>query len=211
MIVAVVDDAERSACVDDLRDAGFIVTAHTADGADAVRLAAHYQPELLLLGTGVSDLMAVIRRAREVDPGIGVIVLTGPGDPEVARGALLAGARGVVAQEIEPAGLHAVMRAVLAGVGAVAPELLHAFVPAPGHGFRPIHGPLSNREWEIIDLLIAGRTLREIAAALVLTEDTMRSHLKHMRQKLGVQSRDELVPAAKRLFDSRPPFSPRPS
>ena len=64
--------------------------------------------------------------------------------------------------------------------------------------------PLTPREWEVIDLLAEAKTTDQIAQELVLASETVRSHLKNIRRKLGARSRDEAVAIARRMR-SEPP------
>ncbi len=70
-----------------------------------------------------------------------------------------------------------------------------------GAGVRPVRSTLTDREWEVLDLLASGNTTDEIARTLVLSTETVRSHLKNLYRKLGVRSRDEAAEAARRLRD----------
>ena len=69
----------------------------------------------------------------------------------------------------------------------------------PAGGLRPIQGPLTPREWEIVDLLAPGHTTDDIAAALVISTETVRSHVKSIMRKLEVHSRRDARAAAERL------------
>lgn len=203
----------RAARVDGLRACGFVVSAQTADGAEAAQLAVYYRPDLLLISSRVTGRGALdaIRAVHDQEPDVAIVLLACPGDdPALAPAAYRAGARGVVPVDAAPARVHAALHAVNAGHGIVPPDVLEELRPVAGHGFRPIAGPLSNREWEIVDLLIAGFSTHDIAARLVLTDATVRSHLKHMHRKLGVHSRAALVDAARELFAEGDPVSPRP-
>ena len=64
---------------------------------------------------------------------------------------------------------------------------------------RPVKSPLTTREWEVLDLICAGDSTREISAKLFLSEDTVYSHTKSILRKLGVHSRSDAVAMAAQL------------
>ena len=68
-----------------------------------------------------------------------------------------------------------------------------------GAGIRPVRSPLTPREWEVLDLLCAGESTYGIAEALVLTTDTVRSHIANLMRTLGVSSRRAAVEEAQRM------------
>ncbi len=79
---------------------------------------------------------------------------------------------------------------------ALADEAAAAFRDA---GLRPVRSRLTDREWEVLDLLSTGATTDQIAKQLVLSSETVRSHLKNLYRKLEVNSREEAVRAAGQL------------
>jgi NarL family two-component system response regulator LiaR len=72
-------------------------------------------------------------------------------------------------------------------------------LPEGGVGMRPVRSPLTEREWEVLDLLCQGKNTSEIADALVLSEETIYSHAKNVLRKLDVHSREEAIEAAEQL------------
>jgi DNA-binding NarL/FixJ family response regulator len=66
-------------------------------------------------------------------------------------------------------------------------------------GLRPVRSPLTAREWEVVDLLCQGLGTDEMAEALVVSTETVRSHVKHILRKLGARSRAEAVIAAQEM------------
>jgi two-component system nitrate/nitrite response regulator NarL len=71
--------------------------------------------------------------------------------------------------------------------------------PEDGNGMRPVKSTLTDREWEILDLICAGSTTREMADDLFLSTETVNSHVKRILRKLGVHSRGDAVEAASAL------------
>ena len=71
--------------------------------------------------------------------------------------------------------------------------------PEGNTGLRPVRSPLTSREWEVLDLLCAGLSMEEVTDALVLSPETVRSHLQRAMRKLGVHSRGDAVDAAREL------------
>lgn len=76
--------------------------------------------------------------------------------------------------------------------------------PGGSSGMRPVKSPLTPREWEVIDLLKAPRSTDEIAADLVLSTETVRSHVKNILRKLDVRSRQDAVAVADRMRNTAP-------
>lgn len=89
---------------------------------------------------------------------------------------------------------------------AVTRRLVERFRGAPdgSSGLRPIKSPLTAREWEVIDLLKPGHSPDEVAETLVLSPETVRSHVKNIMRKLEVHSRADAVAAAERLRIASP-------
>jgi ATP/maltotriose-dependent transcriptional regulator MalT len=71
--------------------------------------------------------------------------------------------------------------------------------PNAGMGLRPVRSKLTDREWEVLDLLSGGASTEDIARLLVLSTETVRTHLKNLYRKLEVRNRDDAVEAAAKL------------
>jgi DNA-binding NarL/FixJ family response regulator len=151
------------------------------------------------------DGIEATRRIYEHDPSIRVVLLTGAGDDELGLRGLRAGASGYLSKEVELEALPRALRGALDGEAAIsrrlAMQLIERYRAAPsgGAGLRPVRSRLTDREWEVLDLLSTGATTEQIAKSLVLSSETVRSHLKNLYKKLEVNSRDEAVRAASKL------------
>ena len=78
--------------------------------------------------------------------------------------------------------------------------------PSGSSGMRPVKSPLTAREWEVIDLLKQSKTTDQIADELVLSPETIRSHVKNILRKLKVRSRREAVDMADEMRKAAPPL-----
>ena len=208
VIVADPDPLARRVIKDVLQEAGkFIVAAEAADGVELVELALHYRPELVLLEPTLPRLdgFEAMKRIRAGAPDIRIIVLSVERDPELQLNALRAGASGFLCKDVDMASVAQAMHAVIRGEAAVSRELTMKLVehlravPQPGQGMRPVRSILTTREWEVLDLMLGGAATSEIAAQLVLSEDTIYSHVKNIMRKLGVHSRQEAIEIAQQM------------
>jgi two-component system, NarL family, response regulator LiaR len=206
-IVADDDPLVRRLIRDTLQRAEVTVIAEASTGREAVELALFYSPDVVVMDYMMPEMDGIeaTRRIYAHDPGIRVVLLTGAGDDELGLRGLRAGAAGYLSKEVELDALPRALRGALDGEAAIsrrlAMQLIERYRAAPtgGTGLRPVRSRLTDREWEVLDLLSTGATTDAIARTLVLSTETVRSHLKNLYRKLEVNSRDEAVAAATRL------------
>ena len=180
---------------------GFLICGETSEGHDLVGIVARLKPHLLIMdpdfpGTPAGQLMA---EARAVHPDMRVLILAGPQHAAVALRLLAAGASGCFLKSDHPAeflrGVRAAAPGELAISSGVARSLLGQLV-APK--LVPPAAALTEREREILDLLTAGLSNKEIAQRLYLSVRTVEVHLRNVYAKLGVRTRLEAVTRATR-------------
>jgi len=189
-----------------LREEGLTVVAEATTGREAVDLTVFYSPDVLVVDQRLSELdgLSVVRAVRERFPDLRVLVLAAVPDEDMGLRALRMGACGYMSKDLEPGALLRAVRGALAGEAAISRRLAMRLVeedrrtPRGGAGFRPVRSSLTDREWEVLDLLSSGAGTEDIARILVLSTETVRSHLKNLYRKLGVRSREEAVEAARR-------------
>ena len=170
------------------------VVAEAGNGVDAVAAFEHHRPDVTLLDLRmpVMDGVEVVRRIREQEPHARVVVLTTyDTDDEIAR-ALKAGAKAYVLKDITAEDLVACIRDVLAGKTYLAP----AAAAKLAEGVT--HVQLTPRELATLRLTADGKANKEIASELGISERTVKTHLGHLFEKLGVTSRTEAIKVATR-------------
>ena len=170
------------------------VVAEATNGAEAVEEYASHRPDVTLLDLRMPVMEGVeaVRQIRAIDPAARVIVLTTyDTDDEIAR-ALKAGAKAYVLKDIAADELVRCIRAVLAGKTYLAPAAAAKLAE------RVTQVQLTPRELAALRSLADGRSNKEIATALDISERTVKTHLAHLFEKLGVTSRTEAIKVASR-------------
>jgi len=209
VIVGDPDPLARRAIRDALQGDGFVVPAEAGTGTEALELCRYYKPEAALLEIDLPGMngIEVTAEIRRVAPKVRVLIFSRDTDRDAQVGALVRGASGFIPKTVEMDEVKDALNQVLEGNAVVSArttmdliERLRA-LPAGGYGMRPIQSPLTQREWEVLDLLTHRLETSEIAEALVLTEETVYSHVKNVLRKLGVHSREEAVEVGQRLRD----------
>ncbi len=176
------------------QEADLRVVAEAGTGVEAVAAYERYQPDVTLLDLRMPEMEGVeaVRRIRERDPRARVIVLTTyDTDDEIAR-ALKAGAKAYVLKDISADDLIACIRDVLAGKTYLAP----AAAAKLAEGVT--HVQLTPRELATLRLMADGKANKEIASELGISDRTVKTHLGHLFDKLGVASRTEAIKVATR-------------
>ena len=215
-VIADDDPFARRVIKDVLQRAGVIVIAEARDGREAVELTLHYRPEVVVMDVvmpGFDGIMAT-RQIRRQLPGQIIIVLTGAGsdDDELGLQALRAGASGFLSKDLEIEALPRALEGLRQGEAAISRKMTLSLIerlreaPSGSAGMRPVKSPLTAREWEVIDLLKESKTTDQIADELVLSPETIRSHVKNILRKLKVRSRQEAIAKADEMRKAARPI-----
>ena len=168
--------------------------AEVANGADAVRQALELRPDVILMDLNMPEMSGVeaIIQIRAAWPEARVVVMTTfDGDEDIFR-ALEAGARAYLLKDTPRDEILDAVRAVHAGQRRIPPEIASRLAD------RMLAEPLTDRERDVLRLIVAGRSNKEIGAALGIAEGTVKVHVNGLLGKLGVQDRTQAVTEALR-------------
>ncbi|MBC7893903.1 MAG: response regulator transcription factor [Cytophagaceae bacterium] len=173
----------------------FEVVGEAADGAEAVGLALRLEPDLVLMdlrmpargGASATEEILAARPATRV-----VILTTYATDGEVLR-AIEVGAVGYLLKDVPHEELFRALRAVLRGERYLAPVVADRLV---SRWRKPTRGEITKREATVLECVARGDSNKAIAAALGITEPTVKAHLVHIFEKLGVENRTSAVRVA---------------
>jgi DNA-binding NarL/FixJ family response regulator len=178
---------------------GIEVVGEAGDGPAALAQAAELTPDVILLdlklpGMDGHAVLAELKAAASTgqQSSARVLVLTSATEPAAASLAVRSGAAGVLYKDVDPDALVRAIRSVHDGHLLLAPEAAGSLV-RPGNGGGPAGGidSLTSREREVLAEIAKGRSNREIARALTVSEKTVKAHVSAVLAKLGVQDRTQ--------------------
>ena len=169
-----------------------VLVGQASDGAKAVALVRELTPDVLVLDLKLPGLdgLGVLAELRAAGLTTRVLVLTsaaGPGSPAMA---LQAGAAGFLYKDVDPEALVRAIRSVYDGHTVLAPQAAGLVTARPGDAARGLQS-LTGREREVLVLLAEGRSNREIARTLTVSEKTVKTHVSAILAKLGVADRTQ--------------------
>lgn len=169
-----------------------------ANGEEAVAICAAARPNVALidLEMPILDGIEATRRIRGVSPATNVIVFTSFSDRVRILGALDAGAVGYLLKDAEPEEIHRAIRAAMRGEAPLAPKAAAALLAARSAA-SPSHD-LTEREREVLRLVTTGLANKQIARRLGISEKTVKGHLTHVFQAIGVTDRTQAALWAER-------------
>ncbi|MFE2654172.1 response regulator, partial [Streptomyces sp. NPDC059346] len=163
------------------------VVGEAADGAEGVARTEELRPDVVLMDIKMpgTDGIEALRRLRELDNPAKVLIVTSFTEQRTVVPALRAGASGYVYKDVDPDALAGAIRSVHAGHVLLQPEVAGALLAQEEAGAGTGRGStLTEREREVLGLIADGRSNREIARALVLSEKTVKTHVSNILMKL---------------------------
>jgi DNA-binding NarL/FixJ family response regulator len=204
--ILVVDDHQLSRVglrylLDNAND--MTVVGEAVDGNEAVSAVDRLMPDVVLMDVGLPgiDGIQASKSIRQKHPGVRIIILTSHDNEEDVFAALAAGASGYCLKDIDQERLFTAIRSVSAGdfwldtaiaskvVSAISNSRLSWNTNAQGQG--SLIEPLSNRELEVLNLLVEGLSNLQIANRLNIGVETVKTHIKHILEKLAVSDRTQ--------------------
>lgn len=177
---------------DDMRLVG-----EAENGAEAVKRCTELQPDVVLMDMmmpGVNGAEAT-RQIRAVCPGTQVIALTSFPEEDLVQQALQAGAISYLLKNVPADGLAEAIRSAQSGHSTLAPEATEALIHATKHPAE-LNRKFTEREQEVLVLLVEGLNNSEIAQKLLVSRSTVRFHVSNILAKLGVSNRAQAVALA---------------
>lgn len=179
----------------------FEVVGQASNGAEALKVIAEQRPDIVLLDvnmpemSGIETLSALKRKNLQSQ----VLMLTISQHEEDLIGSIRAGANGYLLKNAEPETLRQTILDVMAGKSVLAPEITEQVFRLVRSGQVGSSGILSEREVEVLRFLAKGYTTAQTSSKLVISENTVKTHVRHILNKLEVGNRAEAVAKATQM------------
>jgi DNA-binding NarL/FixJ family response regulator len=171
------------------------VIGEAADGASAVALAERRKPDVVIMDLRMPDMdgLEATEQVLQRAPETGVLIFTAYGERSLLQRGLESGARGYILKEAPHETLLRAIEKVAGGEGYVDPALMPAFLTG-----KDKDEMLTGREREILQLLADGMSNQDVAAKLFISQETVKSHVRHILAKLEADTRTQAVAIALR-------------
>ena len=175
------------------------VVGEAADGGEAIERAAELQPDVVLMDVRMPGLGGIeaTRRIRSAQPSTRIVMLTSSEDEEDLFASVRAGASGYLLKEVSIEEVADAVRAVARGQALITPSMASKLLSEFNILSRRVdeqhgHAPrLTDREIEVLRLVAKGMSNKDIAAELVIAQNTVKNHVRNILEKLQMRSRME--------------------
>lgn len=171
------------------------IVGEATNGREAVELAATHRPDIILMDLVMPEMDGIeaTKQVKKRFPDIEVLILTSFSDRDHVIPAIEAGAAGYQLKDIEPDELVESIRKIIRGENTLHPQATTQLMKNKEPREKPPHVlyPLTPREQDVLSELTKGKSNREIAASLFVTEKTVKTHISNIFSKLSVQDRTQ--------------------
>jgi len=182
--------------VEDAPGGGITVVGEASDGDELLAQATSVDPDVVLLDITMPGpgFVETIQRLKAIHPRVRILVLSVQPEDQFAVRALKAGAAGYVSKNLSPEHLVTAIHEVIRGGRYVSPSLAQRLAAAVADGAdRPPHEGLSAREYQVLCLIGAGKSVKEIAAAMDLSVKTVSTYRTRILEKTTLKSNAEII------------------
>lgn len=183
-------------------EADIVVVGEASDGAEGIAAAERLQPAITIVDLAMPGMggLAAIPKLRRAAPRTAILVFTMHHNAAYVHEAMRAGARGYVLKSAPKEDLVAAIRALSAGGGYLQPAITGTVLRRLVSDARVAgeRSPLTLREIQILEAVADGKSNKEIAGTLAIAEDTVKTHLRRLFEKLGAADRAQAVAIALR-------------
>ncbi|MFQ5852643.1 MAG: response regulator [Candidatus Binatia bacterium] len=198
-----------------LERSDFELLAEAETGSEAVRKAREHLPDLILMDIYMPEMdgLDATRQIKEEMPSTKIVMLTVSEEDHNLFEAIKGGAEGYLIKNVKPQELFEMLRGVFRGEAPlsrpIATKILKGLADEIDRKLGPVRGPsITHREREVLELVARGHANKEIAAALYISESTVKKHLRNILEKLHLENRVEAaVYALKKGIVSKSPAS----
>ena len=185
--------------ISDYNDLEVIAEAET--GIEAVKMAKELKPDVILMDIGLPELDGIqaTKKIKEFDKNVKIIILTSHGEENEVNKAIDAGANAYALKDIKTEYLVMVLRSVKDGAVWFDPNVAHLVKKNPAQqntsrsDFKANHANLTEREYEVLKLIVDGKSNQEIANDLKISEHTAKAHVCNIIQKMLVDDRTQVA------------------
>lgn len=183
---------------------GYVVVGEASSGEDSLHIVPELRPDVILMDVKMPGIGGVeaTRRLLETNPEERILMLTVSEEEENLFAAIQAGARGYILKNADAGELLEAIQRVHTGEAMISPAMTFRLLQALKSGGIPAplsELPLTSREQDVFQLLSRGASNRQIAETLMITENTVKTHVRNILEKLELHSRSEVAAYARRL------------